>query len=71
MSGQKSSVPADQVWSRLPDGVLQGACDGKGRAYTQSQTEYAAVELPQAVLEAVSAAQPLDASPARRHLRLV
>lgn len=65
------SIPGDEIGPWLSNGILESTRDGEGSAYTQSKAKNAAVQLPQAVLEAVTAAQALDAGPARGHLGLV
>lgn len=64
-------TPIDEVRAGLSNCILQGARNCKGRAYTQAKTKNTAVQFPQAVLQPVPAGQTLDASPARRHGRLV
>ena len=62
-----SSVPVDEIRAGLSNGVLEGAGDCEGGADAQAEAEDAAVELPQAVLEAVAAAKALDAAAAGGH----
>ena len=66
-----SNIPIDKVWSRLSDRVLQRSCDSEGCAYTQAKPKNTAVQLPETVLEPISAAQSLDSSPSGRHRSLV
>ena len=68
---KKEGLPGDQIRARLSNGILERACDGEGSADAQAEAQDAAVELPQAVLEPVSASQALETSSARRHLGLV
>lgn len=68
---QSCSVPGDEIRPWLSNGILESARDGKGSAHTQSETKNAAIQLPEAVLEPISATQALDAGPARGHLGLV
>ena len=66
-----SSIPVDEIRSRLSNGVLQRSCDCEGRAYTQAEAKDTTVQLPQTILESISAAQTLDSSPGSRHGSLV
>jgi hypothetical protein len=68
---RRVNLPADEIGPRLSDGVLEGARDCEGSAHTQTEAQNAAVQLPQAVLEPVPAAQLLDSRSARGHLGLV
>jgi hypothetical protein len=68
---RKYSLPVDEIWPRLSNGVLEGARDCECSAHTQPEAQDAAVQLPQAVLESVSAAQLLEPRSARGHLGLV
>jgi hypothetical protein len=68
---RRCNLPADEIGPRLPNGVLEGARNRESRAHTQTEAQNAAVQLPQAVLEPVPAAQLLDSGAARGHLGLV
>jgi len=61
----------DEIWPGLANRILQGTRDREGSADTQAQSQNAAVELPQAVLEPVSPTQSFHARDARGHWRLV
>lgn len=63
--------PAYEIRPRLPNGILERACDCEGCAHAQTEAQYATIQLPQTVLQPVSATEALDAGSARRHGRLV
>lgn len=54
-------MPADEVWPGLSNRILQRTGNGKGSTDTQAQAKYAAVQLPQPVLEPVPPREALEA----------
>jgi hypothetical protein len=64
-----TNVPIDEVGPWLSNCVLQRSGDCESCANTQAKPQDTAVELPQAILEPVPAAQTLHTSPSRGHGR--